>query len=89
MDGLNRNKLRDDFSFKNNILAVLREIKKLMKDNALKVIIQDKAYRIIGRIGMYHAIIDITGNETIKIGDIVTLDISPMQAGSEIRREYI
>lgn len=89
MDGLNKNKLRDDFSIKNNVISVLMEIKKLFKDNSLKVTINDKKYKIIGRLGMYHAIIDITGNDDINVGDIVLLDISPLQTSEEIRREYI
>lgn len=89
VDGLNRNKLRDDFSLKNNIISVGMEIKKLFKDNSLKVKINNKYYRIIGRLGMYHAIIDITKSENIKIGDEVELNITPLQANDEIRREYI
>lgn len=38
---------------------------------------------------MYHAIIDITGDENINIGDKVVLDVSPMYINSNIRREYI
>ena len=89
IDGLNKDKLRDDFSFKNNILSVLKEIKKLFKDNYIKVKIGDKKYKIIGRLGMYHSIVDISNSENIKIGDEVELDITPIQTNDEIRREYI
>lgn len=89
IDGLNKNKLRDDFSFKNNIISAILEVKKIFKDNSLKVEINGKKYKIIGKIGMYHAIIDITGEENIKVGDEVILDIAPIQANDEIRREYI
>lgn len=89
MDGLNKDKKRDDFSLKNNIISVLMEIKKVFKDNSLKVKIKNNYYKIIGRIGMYHAIIDITNSNDISIGDEVELDITPLQANDEIRREYI
>lgn len=89
IDGLNKNKLRDDFSFKNNIICALMEIRKIFKDNSLKAKINGKKYKIIGKLGMYHAIIDITGDFDIKTGDEVILYITPMQANDEIRREYI
>ena len=88
-DGFNRNKLRDDFSFRNNLLAVGREFKKIFIDNSLKVEINGKKYRVIGRIGMFYSIIDITGSEEIHTGDKVLIDISPIEVSSEIRREYI
>ena len=50
--------------------------------------INDKKYSVIGRIGMYHAVVDITGAEDITIYSEVMLDISPMQVNSMIRREY-
>ena len=89
MDGLNKDKKRDDFSLKNNLISVMMEIKKIFKDNSLKVKIKEKYYKIIGRIGMYHSIIDITESDDIIVGDEVQVDITPLQANSEIRREYI
>lgn len=89
MDGFNRNNLRDDFSFKNNIISVFMELKKIFKENSLKVSINDNSYKVIGRLGMYHSIIDITDSDNIKVGDEVILDMKPLQADIEIRREYI
>lgn len=89
MDGLNQGNKRDNFKFSNNIIAVLMEIKKIFKDNRLDAKINGKNYKIIGRLGMYHAIIDITGTEDIKVDDIVSLDITPLQTNDEIRREYV
>lgn len=89
VDGFNKNKLRDDFSLKNNIIAVLMEVKKIFKDNSLKVKINGKKYKILGKLGMYHSIIDISENEKIKIGQEVEVDIVPLQANDKIRREYI
>ena len=89
MDGLNNGKKRDDFRFLNNIIAILIEVKKLFKENSLFAKINGESYKIVGRLGMYHAIIDITGNNNINIGDEVELDIVPLQTNDEIRREYI
>lgn len=65
------------------------EFKKLFKNNKLKVRINNKSYEIIGKLGMYHAIIDITNSNNINIGDEVELDITPLQTNDIIRREYI
>lgn len=89
IDGLNKNKLRDDFSFKNNIISAILEIKKIFTDNSIKVEINKKKYKVIGKLGMYHAIVDITGEDNIKTGDEVILDIAPIQTNDGIRREYI
>ena len=89
MDGLNMRKDRDIFSIKENIKSVGIEIKKFFKDNNIKVIINDKKYNVIGRIGMYHAIIDITDSDNISVDDEVIFDVSPMQVNSMIRREYL
>lgn len=89
MDGFNANKLRDDFSFKNNLVSVGMEIKKIFKDNSLKVKIKGKKYKVLGKLGMYHSIVDISGSLEIKVGDEVQIDIKPLQTKDEIRREYI
>lgn len=88
-DGLNSGPKRDNFKFSNNIISVLMEIKKIFKDNRLEVKINDKTYKIIGRLGMYHSVIDITDSENIKIGDTVVLNVTPLQTNDEIRREYV
>lgn len=89
MDGFNMRKDRDIFSFKENLISVGIEIKKFFKDNNLKVSINDKKYNIIGRVGMYHCAIDITGSSDISIDDEVILDIPPMLTNNMIRREYL
>ena len=88
VDGLNFKKQRDSFKLSENIISCLIEFKKIFKDNSIKVSINDKKYKVIGRLGMYHAIIDIT-NSDVKVGDEVILDINPLNANSDIRREYI
>lgn len=87
-DGFNMRKDRDIFSFIENVKSVGIEIKKFFKDNRLKVVIDEKKYPIIGRIGMYHAVVDITDSEDITLNSEVILDIPPMQVNNMIRREY-
>lgn len=87
-DGLNCKKARDSFKFTENITSVLIELKKVFKDNSIKVKINDNYYKVIGRLGMYHSVVDITGTD-FKVGDEVILDINPLNTNSEIRREYI
>ncbi len=89
VDGFNKEKLRDDFTLKNNLISIGMEIKKIFKDNSLKVKINDKYYKVIGRIGMYHSIVDITDSDDINIEDEVTLNITPLQTNDGIRREYL
>ncbi len=88
VDGLNYKKNRDSFKLSENIISVLIELKKIFKDNNIKVLIENKEYNVIGRLGMYHAIVDITDSD-IKEGDTVILFINPLNANSNIRREYI
>lgn len=89
IDGLNLKNARDSFSFKDNIISVGMEIKKIFKKPILKVNIRNMEYPIIGRLGMYHAAVDITDNSEIQIGDEVILNVSPIYTNSNIRREYI
>ena len=88
MDGFNLKNQRDSYSFKDNILSVCMELKKIFTRPCLKVKINNKIYKVIGRLGMYHAIIDITGAEDITIGNEVILNIAPLYTNTNIRREY-
>lgn len=89
MDGFGRKKTRDTFSFIDNVTYALMQIKRIFKDNYYKVKVNGKEYRVIGRIGMYHCEIDVTGTD-VKVGDEVIIDsISPLEASESIKREYI
>ena len=69
----------------------LRELKHAMlsvgKKKCLMATIQENKYPILGRVGMYHMCLDITGSD-VKIGDEVLVDVDTMQVDSSIRREY-
>ncbi|MCR5185564.1 MAG: alanine racemase [Clostridia bacterium] len=89
MDGFNYGKLRDDYTFKNNVIAVLMEFRKIFRDNTLKVKINGKKRIVIGRLGMYHCIVDVTDDPNVEINQEVQIDIAPLNVNSNIRREYI
>lgn len=88
MDGYNITLKDDMFRFVDKLRDLSHSIKKFLRKNTLKVTINNKKYNVIGKVGMYHMTIDITGSD-IKINDTVYLDINPLHVDSKIRREYI
>ena len=76
------------YTLKNNICAIWFEIKRLFKKNSIKVEINKTKYNVIGRLGMYHSVIDISKSDNIKNDVQVVFDIKPLDANSKIRREY-
>ncbi len=90
IDGFNLKRARDVFSLKDNILSCLIQFKKIFLKDSLKVKIKGKTYSVIGKLGTNHAVIDITGDENIKIGDEVEiLDYYPIYVNSNIERKYV
>ena len=66
----------------------IREFKNLFKKENLSVEINDKKYDVVGRLGMYHIAVDITGSD-IDINDEVKIEINPIYVDSKVRREWI
>ena len=90
IDGFNLKKSRDSFNLKDNILSTMMEFKKIFVKNILKVSIKGKNYNIVGKLGMNHAVVDITNSEDISVGDEVIISTAcPIYINSNIRREYI
>lgn len=88
-DGYNVRNYPDSYRVIDKIRYLYNSIKDLFKDKKLKVTIANKKYRVVGKIGMYHLAIDITGSENIKVNDKIELDINPLYVDSSIRREYV
>lgn len=86
-DGFNVKVYPDMFRPIDKLRYLANSIKDFFRKNSLKAKINGKTYKIIGRLGMYHITLDITGSD-IKVGDEILLDISPIYVDSNIRREY-
>lgn len=87
MDGINIANNRDMFRMVDKLRYIVRDIKDFFKKQAICVKIKDKNFNVIGRIGTYHIICDIS-NTDIQIGDKVVINVNPKFVDSSIRREY-
>lgn len=87
-DGFEIKNKRDNFSFKENVKAILIEVNNMFKKPYAQATINEKRYNVIGRIGLNYSLIDITDNSEITTKDKVVLDTSPLNVNSRIRREY-
>lgn len=87
MDGINIINNRDMFRTIDKLRYIVRDIKDFFKKLKIYIKIKDKNYEIIGRIGTYHIICNIS-NSDIKIGNKVIINVNPKFVDSSIRREY-
>lgn len=58
------------------------------RNDRIHVMINRKRYNVLGKVGMNHIAVDITGGN-VNLNDEVSLDVSPILVSSKIRREYI
>lgn len=87
MDGINITTDRDMFRFIDKLRYIVGDIKELFRKKQMFIIINNKKFPVLGRVGTYHIICDIT-NKDIKVGDKVVFNINPKYIDSKIRREY-
>jgi len=87
MDGLNVKNENDMFRTIDKIRDLSNSIKALFRKQQLYVKINDKNYKILGRIGTYHSVCDI-GEDNIKTGDKAIFSVNTKFIDSSIRREY-
>lgn len=87
MDGINIDNGTDMFRQIDKLRYIVRATKNFFKKQALYVRIGNKNCRILGKIGTYHIIADIT-NVDAQIGDKAIFNINPKFINPEIRREY-
>jgi len=84
--GFGVEKSRDTFRFIDILRYIYNDIKSFNKKICVKV---NGSYApVIGRISMYHTIVDLT-NINAKTGDEVIFDINPLYTPQDVKREYI
>ena len=66
---------------------IVRDTKDAFKNKKIYVTINEKKCEILGRLGMFHVSVDITGQD-VKIGDDVHFNVSPMFVDSSLTRIY-
>ena len=87
-DGFNIKVDRDMFRPIDKLRYIVRDIKDALKKQQISVIINGEKCKVLGRLGMFHVSVDVTGKD-IKINDEVKFEVSPMLVDSNIKREYI
>ena len=87
MDGINMETGRDMFRPVDKLRYIVRDMKDFFKNQNMYVKIGDTNCRILGRIGTYHVICDITGKD-VEIGEKAIFRVNPKYVDSKNRREY-
>lgn len=87
MDGVNVKNDKDMFRFIDKLRYVVIDTKDFLRNKNIYVKINGENVRILGRVGTYHIVCDITGKD-IKIGDTVEISVDPRFVDSGLRREY-
>lgn len=87
-DGFNVKVDRDMFRPIDKLRYIIRDIKDSFKKQQIYVTINGEKCKVLGRLGMFHVSVDITG-KSIKINDEVKFEVSPMFVDSNIVRDYI
>ena len=87
MNGINVKNDKDMFRKIDKIRYISNDIKALFKKQAIQIKINNQNCKVLGRIGTYHIVCDITGKD-INIGDVANISINPKFVDSSIRREY-
>lgn len=86
-DGVNVKVDKDMFRFVDKLRYIVHETKLLFKKQSLYVKINEENCKILGRVGMCHVAVDITG-KNISINDEAQISINPIYVNSNIKRVY-
>lgn len=77
------------FKFMSKAKRLVINFKKLFVDDSLCIRTDNnKSYKILGQIGMYDTVIDIT-KEDLKENDDIYFNVRPILIDSSIERKYI
>ena len=85
-DGFNVSSNRDMFRKVDKLRYIINDIKGFFKEQYLKVNINNKNYKLAGRLGMYHSTVIVDNN--VKVGDKAVYEVNPIYIDPRIRREY-
>lgn len=85
-DGFGTERSRDTFRF-SDFLRYFKQDIRLAFRHGFTVTINGEAAPVIGRIGMFHAVADVTGM-SVKTGDEVVLPVNPLLVDSDLVRIY-
>lgn len=69
-------------------IDILRYMYNNLKLERLYVTINNKEHRVLGKVGMYHIVLDITGSD-VKLEDDVSINVNPIFISCRIKREYV
>lgn len=86
-DGVNVKVDKDMFRLVDKLRYIVHEVKCLLKKQALYAKINGENCKVLGRVGMCHIAVDITG-KNIKIDDEAHIQINPIYVNSNIERIY-
>lgn len=84
-DGFGVVKANDTFRFFDKLRYLYADLKLFLKPQGLFITINEKKYRLMGRVGMYNVVADVTGINPL-IGTEVRLDINPLFVDGSIER---
>ncbi len=84
-DGYKTEKSRDTFRVLDILRYMYQDLRQLGKRHWISI--RGESYPLIGRVGMYNVVADVTNSE-VQIGDVVRCDINPILIDSRILREY-
>ena len=87
MDGMNVKNDKDMFRMIDKLRYLSESMKVFFKKQAMYVKINGSNCKILGRIGTYHVVCDISGKD-VKIGDTASFSVNTKFVDSSIRREY-
>ena len=87
-DGFNVKADRDMFRMIDKLRYIIRDIKDGLKQQQLYVKINGEKCKVLGRLGMFHVTVDITGKD-VNINDEVIFEVNPMFVDSSITREFV
>ena len=87
IEGINLELGKDTFRPVDKLRCIIRALKDSLKKQRLYVEISGQKCEILGRIGTYHVIADIT-QKNIQIGDKAIFSINPTLVDSSVKREY-